>query len=202
MLQRMYNQEFNESKAAFMKGIRKTNTDEISFEDREFLKMMNENSREVGKHYKVPLTLKNPATTKLPGNRYLAEKRLLSLKKRFLKHLDFYSDYKGFVEELIDKGYASKSNKEAPEGRTWYIPYHGLYHPSKPGKIRAVFDCSTEFKGTPLNKNLMCGPDLVNQIVGFITKFHEEPVEVISDIKSMFHRILVPEKDRSLLRFL
>ena len=99
----MYNQEFNESKAAFMKGIRKTNTDEISFEDREFLKMMNENSREVGKHYKVPLTLKNPATTKRPGNRYLAEKRLLSLKKRFLKHLDFYSDYKGFVEELIDK---------------------------------------------------------------------------------------------------
>ena len=133
MLQRMYNQEFNESKLAFMEGIGKTDIEEISFEDREFLKMMNENSRKVGKHYELPLPLRNPATTKLLNNRYLAEKRLLSLKKRFLKDPDFFSDYKGFAEELIDKGYASKSNKEVPEGRTWYIPHHGVYHPSKPG---------------------------------------------------------------------
>ena len=73
----------------------------------EFIKMMNENSRKVGKHYELPLPLRNPATTKLLNNRYLAEKRLLSLKKRFLKDPDFFSDYKGFVEELIDKGYAS-----------------------------------------------------------------------------------------------
>ena len=107
MLQRMYNQEFNESKLAFMEGIGKTDIEEISFEDREFLKMMNENSRKVGKHYELPLPLRNPANTKLLNNRYLAEKRLLSLKKRFLKDPDFFSDYKGFVEELIDKGYAS-----------------------------------------------------------------------------------------------
>ena len=89
MLQRMYNQEFNESKLAFMEGIGKTDIEEISFEDREFLKMMNENSRKVGKHYELPLPLKNPAT-KLPNNRYLAEKRLLILKKRFLKDPDFF----------------------------------------------------------------------------------------------------------------
>ena len=99
---------------------------------------------------------------------------LLSLKKLFLKDPDFFPDNKGFVEELIDKGYASKSNKEAQEGRTWYIPHHGVYYPSKPGKIRVVFDCSAEFKETSLNKNLMSG-----------------------DIESMFHQVLVPEKDRS-----
>ena len=118
MLQRMYNQEFNESKLAFMEGIGKTDIEEISFEDREFLKMMNENSRKVGKHYELPLPLKNPAVTKIPNNSYLAETRLLSLKKRFFKDPDFFSDYKRFVEELIDKGYPSKSYKEAPEGRT------------------------------------------------------------------------------------
>ena len=94
MLQRMYNQEFNELKLAFMEGIGKTDIEEIS-------------SRMVGKHYELPLPLRNPATTKLLNNRYLAEKRLLSLKKRFLEDPDFFSDYKGFVEELIDKGYAS-----------------------------------------------------------------------------------------------
>ena len=72
MLQRIYNQEFSETELAFMEGIGKTDIEEISFEDREFLKMMNENSRKVGKHYELPLPLKNPATTKLPNNRYLA----------------------------------------------------------------------------------------------------------------------------------
>ena len=41
MLQRMYNQGFNESKVAFMDRTGKTDIEEISFEDREFLKMMN-----------------------------------------------------------------------------------------------------------------------------------------------------------------
>ena len=62
--------------------------------------------------------MKNPASTKLPNNRYLAEKRFLSLKKRFLKDPDFFSDYKRFVEELIDEGYASQSSKAGPEGGT------------------------------------------------------------------------------------
>ena len=177
MLQRMYNQEFNESKVAFMEGICKTDIGEIPFEDRGFLKMMNKNSRKFGKHYELPLPLKNPAITKLSKNRYLAEKRLLSLKKRFLKNSDFFSDYKGFVEEMTDKGYASKSNKEAQEGRTWYILHHSVHHPSKPGNIRLVFDCRAKFKGTSLNKNLMSGPDLENQIVGVITRFHEEQLQ-------------------------
>ena len=48
----------------------------------------------------------------------------------------------------------------------------------------------------------MRSPDFANQIVGVITRFREEPVAVIDDIESMFHQVLVPEKDRSLLRFL
>ena len=104
MLQRMYNQEFNESKLAFMEGIGKMDIEEISFEDKEFLKMRNENSRKVGKHYELSLPLENPATTKPPNNRYLAEKMLLGLKKIFLNDPDFFPDNKGFVEELIDKG--------------------------------------------------------------------------------------------------
>ena len=194
MLQRMYNQEFNESKLAFMEGIGKTDIEEISFEDREFLKMMNENFRKVGKHYELPLPLKNPATTILANNRYLAEKRLLSLKKTFLKDPDFFSDYKGFVEELIDKGYVTKSKKEAPEGRKRYIPHHGVYHLSKPGKIRVFFDCSAGFKGTSLNKNEWSRSRFA--------RFREESVVVISDIESMFHQVLIPGKDRSFIRFL
>ena len=48
----------------------------------------------------------------------------------------------------------------------------------------------------------MSDPDLTNQIVGDITRFREESVVIMGDIKAMFHQVLVPEKDRSLLRFL
>ena len=49
-------------------------------------------------------------------------------------------DYKSFIDDLFKKGYTEKSTKEVPEGRTWYIPHHGVYNPSKSGKIRVVFD--------------------------------------------------------------
>ena len=106
------------------------------------------------------------------------------------------------MDNLMKKGYAEKSTKEAPEGRTWYIPQHGVYHPSKPGKIKVVFDCSAKFKEVSLNKNLMSGPDLTNQIVGVLTRFCEEPVAIMGDTESMFHQVMVPREDRSLLRFL
>ena len=77
-----------------------------------------------------------------------------------------------------------------------------MYHPSKPGRIRMVFDSSAKFKEVSLNKNLMSGPDLTNQIVGVLTRFCEEPVVIMGDIESMFHQEMVPREDRSLLRFL
>ena len=56
MLQRMYNQEFNESKVAFTERIGKTDIEEVSFEDREFLKMINVYFGKVGK-LPAPITI-------------------------------------------------------------------------------------------------------------------------------------------------
>ena len=77
-----------------------------------------------------------------------------------------------------------------------------MYHPSKPGKIRVVFDSSTEYKEVSLNKNSISRPNLTNQIVGVAARFHEEPVVIMGDIESMFHQVMVPKEDRSFLRFL
>ena len=169
MLKLMYSTEFSETRLEAV-GIGSANFEELSYEDKKFLEMMDENTKKVGKHYQLPLPLKNHKT--FPNNRYLAEKKLQYLKGRFIKNPKYFVDYKGFMDDLIRKGYAEKSTKEAPEGRTRYIPHHGVYHRSKPGKIRVVFDCSAEVS---LNKNLMSGPDLTNQIVGVLTRFHEDP---------------------------
>ena len=155
MLKLMYNTEFSETR---LEGVRtgSANFVELSYDDKKFLEMMDENTKKLGKHYQLPLPLKNHK--KFSNNRYLAEKRPQHLKRRFMKKPKCFMNYKGFMDDIIKKGYAEKSTKEDSEERTWYILHHGVYHPSKPGKIRVVFNSSAEFKEVSLNKNLMGGP--------------------------------------------
>ena len=47
---------------------------------------------------------------------------------------------------LLEKGYTRRCN-EAPTGNIWYIPYHAVYHLSKPGKVGVLFNYSAEFEG-------------------------------------------------------
>ena len=149
-----------------------SNMEDISFEDQNFLKLMDEKSRKVGEYFEIPFPQKD-RPVKLPNNRSIAEKRLHCLKSRFIRNPEFFADYKGFIEDLLIKGYAKKSTEKPPDGQTWYIPHHGVYHPNKPGIIRVVFECSADFKETSLNKNFISGPDLANEIVGVIIKFRE-----------------------------
>ena len=92
----------------------------------------------------------------------------MGLKIRFKKGNKFFQYYLSFMDNLLRSGYAERSGA-SPAGKTWYIPHHGVYHPSKPGKIRVVFDCSAEFQGRSINKELLSGPDLTNQIIGVLT---------------------------------
>ena len=108
------------------------------------------------------------------------------------------------MNDVIQKGYAEKVPVEeiaGPEGRTWYIPHHGVFHPRK-NKLRVVYDCAASYKGFSLNKELLQGPDLTSSLVGVLIRFREEPIALMGDIEAMFHQVKVPPKDRDLLRFL
>ena len=96
--------------------------------------------------------------------------RLQGLKKRFMKDGNFLKDYSNFMEDLFQKGYTEMS-PDASDGNKWYIPYHGVYHPAKPEKIRVLFDCNVEYLGYALTKQLIAGSDLTNQIISVPTKF-------------------------------
>ena len=87
-------------------------------------------------------------------------------------------------------------------GRVWYIPHHGVYHPQKPDKIRIVFDTSAEFKGESLNRHLQQGPDLTNSLNGVLCRFRKEPIAFTCDVEGMFHQVFVNPDYRNLLRFL
>ena len=79
---------------------------------------------------------------------------------------------------------------------SWCIPPH------KPGKMRVVFDCSSEFQWRSLNKELLTGPDLTNQIVGVLSSFRENKIALMADIESLFYQVPVWEEDRRFLVFL
>ena len=70
------------------------------------------------------------------------------------------------------------------------------------GEISVVFDCSSQYRETSINENLLSGPDLTNQLVAVLTRFRVGPAASMADIEAMFSQVKVLEKQRSLLRFL
>lgn len=108
-----------------------------------------------------------------------------------------------FMQDIIEKGYAEKAPHERhnDDGKLWYIPHHGVFHPQKPNKIRVVFYCSATFMGHSLNKYLLQGPDLTNSLVGVLCRFRQEMIAFMCDLEAMFHQFKVEEEDRDYLRF-
>ena len=146
----------------------------LSHDDRKFIKKAKEgiHRRDDG-HYELPLPLRDERIM-LPNNKELALSRIKKLKGRLKHDSKYLKDYQGFMSKIIEKGYAERVPPEElslDNGRIWYIPHHGVYHPKKPGKIRVVFDASAECRGESLNKHLLQGPDLTNSLTGVLCRF-------------------------------
>ena len=138
---------------------------EISKDDKVFLAIVERGTKKFDEHYEVPLPYRD-GNLQLPKNKDQTISRMQQLKKRFQKNLEFFNSYTKQIEELILKGYAKWSSSNSIKGKTWYLLHHGFKHASKPGKVRIVFDYSTNYGGTSLNNKLLSGPDLTNQLAG------------------------------------
>ncbi|XP_030843475.1 uncharacterized protein LOC115924777 [Strongylocentrotus purpuratus] len=162
-------------------GLHREDTEEmVSHDDRKFMQKMKDgiHRRDDG-HFEMPLPLKTDV--QLPNNKPT------------------------FMENIIEKGYAEKVPDEELDldnKAVWYIPHHGVYHPKKPNKIRVVFDCSAEYEGEVLNRHLLQGPDMTNNLVGVLCRFRKDHVAFTCDIEGMFHQVGVNVEDRNYLRFL
>ena len=196
MLKKIYNHDFTEAQHMVNKE-----TAGMSQEDKKFLSIVENGTKLVNGHYEIPLPFRNQDVN-LPNNRIQAVKRFDSLQKRMARDKKYKDDYMKFMKDLISRGYAIETSTEPKSGKFWYLPHHGVYHPNKPGKIRVVFDLSAEYHGTSINKQLLSGPDLANQIVGVLLRFREESVAVTGDIEAMFHQVKIPEEQRNFLRFI
>ena len=176
VLKQIYNHEFSECQHLVNKDVANMSQEELKF-----IEILKNGTGLVVRHYQVPLPFRKDEIN-LPKNRSEAEKRFTCLERKLSRSPQLKQDYIKFMNELILKGYARESTSAAETVKYWYLPHHGVYHPNKPGKIRVVFDLSAEFHGASINKALLPGPDLINQIVGVLLRFREEQIAVTGDI--------------------
>ena len=192
MLNHMYQQDFNKPSGE---------REGLSMEDRRFLQIMAENITVKDGHYQLPLPLRNP-DLRLPNNRIQASSRLFSTKGKLIKDDDLCQEYTKIMMNLISSGYARRvDTSKVKPGKEWYVPHFAVSNPKK-DKRRIVFDFSAKFKGRCLNSELIQGPNLANRMVGVIIRFRKEEVAYMADVEAMYHQVLIPEDQRSLVRFL
>ncbi|KAJ8403145.1 hypothetical protein AAFF_G00360610 [Aldrovandia affinis] len=103
--------------------------EEMSQEDKQFMQSVKKTTTFENGHYSIGLPLKNHKLS-MPKNRCMAEQRLASLRRKFRKDPGFYEDYKCFMDNVIEKGYAVRvpddqlnradaRNRELKKQRTW-----------------------------------------------------------------------------------
>ena len=167
--------------------------------DLKFLQIMERNVHVADNgHYEMPLPFREE-TPILPNNRILAEKRLDHLKRKLQSDPAYHEQYAKQMNSLFHSKYAEEVSGSGDEGKVWYIPHHGV---KQPNKLRVVFDCSSQFRGTSLNSHLLSGPDLTNTLTGVLCRFRKDVVAFMCDVKEMFHQFHVNKEHRDYFRFL
>ena len=68
--------------------------------------------------------------------------------------------------------------------------------------MRKVLNGAAKFHGTSLNKSLLTGPDLLQNLIHVLLRFRQHQFAVSADVEGMFLQVGVPDCDQPSLRFL
>ena len=91
---------------------------------------------------------------------------------------------------------------EQRSDKEWYLPHHPVINANKPGKVGRVLNGAEKFHGTSLNKSLLTGPDLLQNLIHVLLRFRQHQFAVSADIEGMFFQVGVPDCDQPSVRFL
>ena len=172
---------------------------------REEAKIIEDSREKVGGQWLIPYPWKRDPKS-LPDNKVQAVKQSQATERRLVKSPEIAKAYQEQVVEMNELKFACKlSDVEMKDhkGPVHYVSDHEVLRPEKKSTpIRIVFNSSTNFKGHCLNDCWMKGPDLLNSLFIVILRFRENAVAISGDISKMYHRILIPERDQHVHRFL
>ena len=111
-------------------------------------------------------------------------------------------------QALLKEGYVEEVPQDDEEKsllttkKVWYVPHHPVLNPTKPGKMRIVYDCAAQSHYILLNENLMKGPDYVNFLERVLLRFCAGKIALVSDIKKVFYQVRFDPDYRDALHFL
>ena len=181
------------------------NAPKLSQTEREEAKIIEDSCIKVGDQWMIPYPWKKDPKL-LPDNKEYALKRLESLERKLQLKPKQAQAYDKQMTEMNEMKFSRKLSVEEMtnyKGPVHYIPHHAVIRPEKKSTpVRIVFNSSAMYKGHQLNDYWLKGPDLLNNLFGINLRFREREVAFIGDISKMYHRILIPEQDQHVHRFL
>ena len=179
--------------------------DKLSQVEREEVEAISKSCQIIGQQWMIPYPWKRDPKF-LPDNRSLALKRLEGTERRLKSNPDQAKAYDEQMTEMVEMNFCRKLSENEVKnykGPVPYIPHHAVIRPEKKSTpVRIVFNSSSVFQGHKLNDYWMKGPDLLNNLFGVVLRFREKEVALVGDISKMYHRILIPERDQHVHRFL
>ncbi|XP_049873590.1 uncharacterized protein LOC126375230 isoform X3 [Pectinophora gossypiella] len=144
---------------------------------------------------KMPL-LEDPEKS-LGESYYMAERRFLSLEKKFIKNLDLKNLYRNFINEYEELGHLTKINKPS---FGYFMPHHAVIRESsETTKLRVVFDASAKTKSNKsLNDIQAIGPTVQDELFDILIRFRQHKYVLSGDIAKMYRQIMIDESQRHL----
>ena len=139
--------------------------------DKRALEILENTTQLIDGHYQFGLLWRE--NSKLPNNRWLAEKQLYQLNDKLSKNAELKQIYEETLEKDLLNGYVTKVDPDIEDLDlvASFLPHHPLTSENEPGKMRRVANASSVFQGQSLNWNLLKGPDLLSNLTGVILRF-------------------------------
>ncbi|XP_063376662.1 uncharacterized protein LOC134664029 [Cydia fagiglandana] len=162
----------------------------------------NTTTRDDSGRYSVALPFKS-SPEELGNSLVLAEKRFLSLERKFSSTPPLRTAYDDIVREYIEKGYLNIVTGDSRE-EGYVIAHHGVVRNDKIStKLRLVLDASAPTdKNVSLNSILNPGPNLQSDLFLVLLNFRLFPVAFCADVKQMYLQIQVHPEFRKYQRIL
>ncbi len=163
--------------------------EEMSPDELYLFKLMREQGKLAGGQWHLPCTWR-PGDTRPSPNYKQALGRLESLERsKYFRNPAVKEKYGAVIAEWEKEGFVQETEEELARHFLPHFPV--LKEESLTTALRVVMDCSVA-----LNKHLLAGPKLMNDVAAVLLRFRSRPVAFTGDVSKMFLRIKMLPADR------